>query len=117
MTRRLLRALRVPPEPRLPAGEPGTARVFRAGLNYWRLRLAQWAVKQAFTLAGFVFLIVMLQAVPASIELKQKGKAPARAISLDEPKAFVRGLETLAWFFWLLQLPVTFAVIRLDYEL
>ena len=50
-SRGLLRLLRVPPSPHLPAGQPGSARVFRAGRNYWRLRLAGWIVRQAFTLA------------------------------------------------------------------
>jgi membrane protein YdbS with pleckstrin-like domain len=114
-TRPLLRVLRVPPEPHLPAGEPGSARVFRAGLNYWRLRLAQWVARQLFTVAGFVFLMVLLQAVPDTITLKNKGKS--KPLSVAPMISWVKGLEVLAWGLWLVQLPLTFAVIRLDYEL
>jgi uncharacterized membrane protein YdbT with pleckstrin-like domain len=114
-TRPLLRILRVPPEPHLPAGEPGSARVFRAGLNYWRLRVFQWVARQLVTVAGFVFLVVMLQAVPDTITLKNKGKR--KPLSVAPVIAWVQKLEVLAWVLWVVQLPLTFAIIRLDYEL
>ena len=115
LTRPLLRILRVPEEPHLPAGEPGSARVFRAGLNYFRLRVAQWVARQLVTVGGFVFLMVMLQAVPETITLKNKGKT--KPLSMAPMISWVRGLEALAWGLWLVQLPLTFAVIRLDYDL
>jgi uncharacterized membrane protein YdbT with pleckstrin-like domain len=117
ITRTLLRILRVPEEPHLPAGEPGSARVFRAGLNYWRLRVFQWVARQVVTVAGFVFLMVMLQTVPETITFKNKNKGKARSVSMATMISWVRGLEVLAWGLWVVQLPLTFAVIRLDYEL
>ena len=111
----LLGVLRVPPEPHLPAGEPGSARVFRAAPNYWRLKLLGWGVRQAFTLAGFVFLLGFLQMAPDSFEFNNKGKQ--RSIPLAGVMAIARGFEVFAIAAWLLQLPVTFAIIRLDYEL
>lgn len=117
ITRPLLRILRVPPEPHLPAGEPGSARVFRAGVNYWRLRVLQWVARQLVTVAGFVFLMVMLQAAPETITFKKVTKGKARSVSLETMISWVRGLEALAVGLWVLQLPLTFAVIRLDYDL
>jgi len=115
LSRRLLAVLRVPPEPHLPAGEPGTARVFRAGANFWNLRLLGWGARQAATLVGFVWLMVMLHMVPDTIPMGRRGRQ--RAIPLAMPIALVRALETAAWGVWLVQLPITFAILRLDYEL
>ena len=113
--RRLLGLLRVPPEPHLPAGEPGSARVFRAAPNYWRLKLLQWSVKQAFTVAGFVFFMAFLQAVPENLVINNRGRQ--RSVPIEKMAGWARGLEALAIAAWLVQLPVTLAIIRLDYEL
>jgi len=114
-SRGLLRLLRVPPSPHLPAGQPGSARVFRAGRNYWRLRLAGWIARQAFTLAGFIFLMVTLHMAPETIPIR--GKSAARAIHLAAPLAWMRSLEMFLLGLWLVQLPITLALLRLDYEL
>ncbi len=111
----LLGLLRVPPEPHLPAGEPGSARVFRAAPNYWRLKLLQWGVQQAFTIAGFVFFMAFLQAVPDNVDVNLKGRQ--RRIPVGGMAAWARGLEVFAVALWLVQLPLTFAIIRLDYQL
>ena len=50
---RLLRWLRVPPAPEPPLGAPGSVRVFRAGANFYKLRLFGWTLAQASTLARF----------------------------------------------------------------
>jgi membrane protein YdbS with pleckstrin-like domain len=111
----LLGVLRVPPEPHLPAGEPGTARVFRAAPNYWRLKLLGWGIRQAFTLAGFVFLLGFLQMAPENFVINDKGKQ--RSVPLARVMAVVHGLEAVGIALWLVQLPLTLAIIRLDYEL
>ena len=112
---RLLRLLRVPPEPHLPAGEPGSARVFRAAPNYWRLKVLQWGATQAFTVFGFVFLMTFLFAAPESLVINDKGKQ--RSVPLASMIAVARGLEAFAIALWIAQLPLTFAIVRLDYEL
>ena len=113
--RSLLGLLRVPPEPHLPAGEPGSARVFRAAPNYWRLKLLQWGARQAFTLVGFVFLMAFLQAAPDSVVISDKGRP--RRFPIGGAMAVARGLEVFGVALWLVQLPLTFAIIRLDYQL
>ena len=115
MTGWLLGLLRVPPEPHLPAGEPGSARVFRAAPNYWRLKLVQWGVQQAFTLAGFVFIAGFLLATPDDFIFSFKGRQ--RSIPIPSAMAIFRGLEVFAVTLWLVQLPITLALIRLDYQL
>jgi uncharacterized membrane protein YdbT with pleckstrin-like domain len=114
-SRRLLGLLRVPPEPHLPAGEPGSARVFRAAPNFWRLRLLQWGARQAFTLAGFVFLITFLQAAPDNVVINDKGRQ--RRVPIAGMLSVAHGLEVFGIALWLVQLPVTLAIIRLDYQL
>jgi hypothetical protein len=111
----LLGLLRVPHEPHLPAGEPGSARVFRAAPNYWRLKLARWAARQALTLFGFVFLIGFLHMAPDTVTIDDHGRT--RRIPTAPAMAVARGLEAFGIALWLVQLPLTLAVIRLDYQL
>ena len=115
MTSVLLRFLRVPPEPHLPAGDPASARVFRAAPNFWRLQLVKWGFQQAATLAGFLFLAGALAAAPATVEVARRGVA--RRVPTAEFVNWVRGFEVLAVAAWILQLPITLAIRRLDYEL
>ena len=49
---RVLRLMRVPHEPEPPMGAPGSARVFRAGVNHYRLRVLRWYFGQAGALIG-----------------------------------------------------------------
>lgn len=111
----LLGILRVPPQPHLPAGEPGSARVFRAAPNYWRLMMLQWGVRQAFTLAGFLFFIGFTHRIPNEIMVGDTGRQ--HRLPLSAPLTVARNLEAFAVGIWLLQLPVTLAILRLDYQL
>jgi uncharacterized membrane protein YdbT with pleckstrin-like domain len=111
----LLRLLKVPPEPHLPAGDPRSARVFRAAPNYWRLKLLQWGARQAVTLVGFLFLAGALSAAPESMDINNRGRA--RRVPLASAMAVMRGLEIFAVAAWVAQLPITLALLRLDYEL
>jgi hypothetical protein len=114
LSRPLLRVLRVPPEPRLPAGLPGSARLFRASPRYWTLHLLGWSVRQAFTLAGFLFLMTILHS-PARLPFPHRAELPP--ILMTASLALIQFLETIAIALWLVQLPVTFALLRLDYEM
>ena len=115
LARFVLRVFKVPPEPHLPAGAPESARVFRAGANFWRLKVIGWSLRQALTLAGFVMAMVMLSRAVES------GRVPmvsgALPVALVSHLALVRSLEMIAWAVWMVQLPITFAILRLDYEL
>lgn len=100
----LLRLLRVPPEPRVPAGDAGPVRVFRAGRRYYRYRLVVWGFGQLGTLLGLVAGIVGL-----GFLAREVGGGPVLLL--------LRGVEALAVVGFLAQLPVTYALLRLDYEL
>ena len=58
LKRGLLRLLRMPPEPRPPAGSPASLAVFRSSRKLFRLRLALWGLRQALGLLGFVAFLV-----------------------------------------------------------
>jgi hypothetical protein len=161
--RQLLRVLRVPHDPAPPFGAPGSIRVFRAGRNYFKLRLFGWGIAQLLVLAGIVFWAVVLFDVENTARArKQAGAAPPpltresfaesiKSISappsatdknarrnrnrLDGWTAFKRPFIEIAvrlpdWAFpliWMLkvtgfaffvgQIPFTYALRRLDYEL
>ena len=77
----LLRWLKVPPEPHAPFGDPASLRVFRAGRNYFNLKLAAWGLAQAFALAGIIFwAVVLIQVEDAARTQKQaRTTAPGEA--------------------------------------
>lgn len=75
---RTLALLKVPLEPHPPTGDPASLRVFRAGRNYFRLRLAGWAVTQVFALAGILFWTAMLFEVEALARAQQAARENPR---------------------------------------
>ncbi|MDI1336062.1 MAG: PH domain-containing protein [Lacunisphaera sp.] len=177
----VLRWLKVPPEPHPPFGDPASLRVFRAGKNYYRLRMFGWGVAELAAFAGIVFwAFVFISAeetariekqrraastqvvadhraslaeqakeaaaslkAAAEAELQAQDQATAKAAKkpvrkrgrIDGWDGFMRVFVELAirmppWAFpliwalkilglaaYLLQLPLTYAVRRLDYEM
>jgi membrane protein YdbS with pleckstrin-like domain len=159
---RVLRWLRVPPEPHPPAGAPASLRVFRAGKNYLRLRLWTWGAAQLAALAGIVFWAFVLIEAERAVAAQRADRAAAREAApavapAADPAApppakakarsrarqnrnltwpvFKQSVVELAlrmppwafpliWFgkvlgiaLYLAQIPFTYAVRRLDYEL
>ena len=159
---RVLRVFRVPHDPDPPAGAPGSIRVFRAGRNFYKLRLLRWGAGQMGALVGIVFSLIILhyaqEAVDtARVEVKPPMTTPATAsapgaeqvrstaanppvqtrtksrfLRDDKARAAVRNvarhwpswlfglLYALKWFgiaVYLAQIPITYAIARLDYEL
>jgi uncharacterized membrane protein YdbT with pleckstrin-like domain len=89
--------------------------VFRAAPNFWRLRLIRWVLQQAATLAGFLIFAGALAAAPETVEVKQSGRA--RRVPVARILTWMQGIEVFALAAWVIQLPITLAVLRLDYEL
>src|SRR3954470_11188001 len=75
----VLRWLKVPPEPHPPFGDPASLRVFRAGRNYFRLRLAGWAVAQVLALAAIIFWTVIFIDVEAIVRARKSNHATVPA--------------------------------------
>src|SRR4051794_2158198 len=76
---RVLAWLKVPPAPKPPLGDPASLQVFRAGRNYYRLRMAAWMSAQMLALAGIIFWAAMLVDVEsaARAELAARANEPA----------------------------------------
>ena len=161
---RVLRVFRVPHDPDPPAGAPGSIRVFRAGRNFYKLRLLRWGAGQVGALVGIIFSLIVLDRVQEAVEAARSeakppvattttastptpGTEPTRTLTANSPEQtktkskFLRDDKTRAtmrrlankwpsWLFGLLyavewfgivaylaQIPITYAIARLDYEL
>jgi membrane protein YdbS with pleckstrin-like domain len=99
----VLRILRVPPEPAPPTGDPGSVRVFRASPAYFRYKLIGWGLGQVGTLIGLVAGLMLLGLITDRF-----GGWVGLALIVA---------EAFAWVAFLVQVPFTFAALRLDYEL
>ena len=99
----VLRFLRVPAEPHAPEGGR-VIRVFRAGPRYFQYRLGLWVLKQLATAAGLVGGLLFVTMLRREI--------PVPAVDL-----VLAVVEGFAWAAYLAQLPFSFAVLRLDYEM
>ena len=159
----VLHVMRVPHDPAPPYGAPGSIRIFRAGRNYFKLRLFGWVVAQLIVLGGLVFWAWVLIDVENAVRVRKQAEAstpaftqeffnetirsmkappaPAsksarrKSINLDGWTGFKGGLVgigmrlpdwafPLIWFIkvagfalFLGQIPFTYMLRRLDYEL
>ena len=158
----VLHFMRVPHDPEPPFGAPGSIRVFRAGRNYYKLRLFRWTLGQVGALVGIGFSLAFFcwfkGAVEAAMIVRaaaaktiatapaQPPSPPSPVTSAPAPSASNRkvpkskrdprqDLQRLAartpWWviliievleiggilLFLVQLPVTFAAVRLDFEM
>ena len=153
----VLRVFRVPHDPEPPAGAPGSVQVFRAGRNFYQLRLLRWALGQAGAAVGIWASLVFLgkmeqgvadlrQAAPPPAVTKSAAAEPGSAgpaekkasgrtkASRDRPRQspgivriaerwpgwvfpVLRFFEAMGIAIYLVQIPLTYAMVRLDYEL
>jgi membrane protein YdbS with pleckstrin-like domain len=147
----LLRWLRVPHDPEPPLGAPGSAKIFRAGANYYYVKLAAWLAAQAGAVVGILFSVGFLSNLRSEFDAAQearaarlsggsgtavapadtptlprdmkskKNRAQAKQAFAERVPPWVMDLITLAELLgiagFVLQLPITFAAVRLDWEL
>jgi membrane protein YdbS with pleckstrin-like domain len=99
----VLRLFKVPPEPELPAGSPGSVRTFRAAPNFFKLKLLLWGARQVVAAVGLVIFIVAWQLAGSDIP---------RGIH-----TLVNVLKAFGVLLFLAQIPVTYAIVRLDWEM
>ena len=98
----VLRVLRVPAEPSAPAGE--SIRMFRAAPNFFRYKIVTWVLAQVGALTGLVFGLVFLR-------IAESQMVDGMMVNI------LRGAEILGWIAVIAQIPFTFAIVRLDYQL
>jgi hypothetical protein len=164
---RVLHLMRVPPDPSPPSGAPGSVRVFRAGTNFYYVRLVRWLVTQVGAAIGIAFSVAFIAGLrsdyeatiearaqrerQAAIQAAQEAAAPAANPAAATPSApevatklpkdgkskrnrdrakraffervppwtitLIELAELAGIAFFLVQLPFTFAAVRLDWEL
>src|SRR5262245_32647898 len=100
----LLRVIRVPPEPRPPASDRHVLRVFRAAPNFWRYKLVLWAAKQLAALCGLIIGLAFVGVLEANLRFRTLG-------------LIVLAIDYLAWLIYLVQLPIGYALLRLDFDM
>jgi hypothetical protein len=55
-----LSLLKAPPQPHPPIGDPASLRIFNAGKNYFRLRIARWTLVELAAFGGLIFWTAFL---------------------------------------------------------
>lgn len=165
----VLRIMRVPHDPDPPAGAPGSVQVFRAGRNFYKLRLLGWAMGQLGALIGIVLSLTFLEQLEQGVHEARREQQLRQAATIQEPapaplaapevpaatavapeaaavetktkvraKSTQRGRSPInriaarwpSWLFplltllegfgvllYIVQIPFTYAMARLDYEL
>src|SRR3954469_15767122 len=79
----VLRWLKVPPEPHPPFGDPASLRVFRAGRNYYRLRMAGWAFAELLAFAGIIFWAVVFVSVEETARIEKQRRAATAQVMAE----------------------------------
>lgn len=129
----VLEFLRVPPEPSPPRGAPDSLRVFRASRKWVILRLVGWGIRQCFAVLGIVFILsIPVSKIPfdvpppiervalwVGIEPSGPPDRPGREgqITWADLEGPLSILELAAIAFLVIQAIVSYAMIRMDWEL
>lgn len=100
----LLTWLKVPAEPEAPAGSPASVKVFRAAPNFYKLKLCLWALRQVSGLIGIIMFLVFWSSAA--------GRHAPQGV-----KMAVGAMELIGIAGFLIQLPVSLLLVRLDYEM
>ncbi len=79
----VLRWLKVPPEPHPPFGDPASLRVFRAGKNYYRLRMFGWAAAEFFAFLGILFWALVFVHVEETARFEKARRAATAQVVAD----------------------------------
>ena len=116
MRERLLRFLRVPPQPTLPSSGDEPVRVFRAAPSWLSYKRVGWAVKQGGALIGLLFGLYWLRMMPDLMP-------PDLSIGLGPVRlgpALIHGiallLEASAWAGFIVQAAGSLLLLRLDWD-
>lgn len=76
----VLRWLKVPPEPRPPFGDPASLRVFRAGKNYYKLRIFGWGMAELIAFGGIVFWAFVFVSVEETARIEKARRAASAQV-------------------------------------
>ncbi|MDP1581354.1 MAG: PH domain-containing protein [Candidatus Didemnitutus sp.] len=85
LSQQVLRVARLPHEPEPPAGAVGSIRVFRAGRNYYKVRLLRWLLTLFGAAASLVFSFGMLHYLEIEVNAVRAANAQASATAAATP--------------------------------
>jgi len=120
----LLRMLRVPAAPTAPAGAVGSLKVFRAGCNFYRLRIWLWSARQILAVLVILFALFffhlgahrLLETMRSTLAKGGQRRSAEVVATTEWVVRWFPLLEIAGLGFAVLQMPFTYALIRLDYE-
>lgn len=84
----VLRWLKVPPEPHPPFGDPASLRVFRAGRNFYKLRIFGWAVAELLAFVGILFWALVFVYVEETARHEKARRAATAQVVADQDLTF-----------------------------
>jgi uncharacterized membrane protein YdbT with pleckstrin-like domain len=105
------RVCRIPPPPDAPAGSPESVRIFRAAPNFYKLRVFHWVLKQLFVVGMAV--ITLGPFLSFSVPTPSGENLPVDSYLMRWGDVLFYG----SIISFVLQMPFSFALVRLDYEL
>jgi membrane protein YdbS with pleckstrin-like domain len=111
---RLLRWLRVPPEPTAPFGDEGVG-IFRAAPNYFRYKMIIWGMRQVGGLIGLVVYLTVLEPRIPDVGPPSVTIGPL-TITRAAVFAIYNFFEIVGIAVYIVQMFTTAALLRLDYE-
>lgn len=83
----ILKLMRVPADPEPPIGAPGSVRTFRAGRNYYYVRLLRWGIAQIGAAIGILVSIGFLMKFTADVENHHARRASAASAPVREARS------------------------------
>lgn len=111
---RLLRWLRVPPEPAAPAGDEHV-RIFRAAPNYFRYRLFLWGGQQAVGVIGLVAYLVFVTRLAPEFGPPRMRLGPFMVTEATLLTLLMLA-EIVGIIVYMMQMIASAAILRLDFE-
>ncbi len=97
----VLRIFRVPSRPEPPPGAPGSMQIFRAARPFFMYQVFLWLLGQISGLVGLLFGLTIIRNIPPETGLH----------------TILYWIEILAWVGYVLNVPFTLYLVRLEYEM
>jgi membrane protein YdbS with pleckstrin-like domain len=89
----VLRWLKVPSEPQPPFGDPASLRVFRAGKNYYKLRMFGWGFAELVAFAGIVFWAFVFVSAEETARIEKARRAATAQVVADHKATLAQQAE------------------------
>lgn len=108
----VLRMVKIPPEPQPPAGSEGSVEIFRASKRLFQVNLVRWGLAQVSTLVGIVVALTFLRTGAFGLEAVLD-RFPHEDLML----ALITAAEFFGIGLYVIQLPISFFLVVLDWEM